>query len=210
MHPIPLSALHGDNVIGPSARTPWFEGQALLPYLETVEVERERAWCRFGCPVQLVSRPDHSFRGYAGQIVSGRVAHRRPADDLPLRRHRVWPQRISDSSMATRTREAFAPMSGDARARPGSRRQPGRRAGRWPRFSGRQPHRGGRRVDGRTAPQSEPDVSDQHNARTVAAEVDRGLTLNGIGRAVSYTTNPARCSSIRTPDRTARPGSFTS
>ena len=56
-HAIPLSALDGDNVIGPSARTPWFEGQALLPYLETVEVERERASVRFGCPCSSWAGP---------------------------------------------------------------------------------------------------------------------------------------------------------
>ena len=39
MHAIPLSALHGDNVISNSDRTPWFEGQSLLQYLETVDVD---------------------------------------------------------------------------------------------------------------------------------------------------------------------------
>jgi sulfate adenylyltransferase large subunit len=77
LHPIPLSALHGDNVITPSARTPWFDGQPLLEFLETVEVERNAAAKPFRFPVQLVSRPNHEFRGYAGQIVSGTV---RPGD----------------------------------------------------------------------------------------------------------------------------------
>ena len=41
LHPIPMSALHGDNVITRSERTPWFDGLPLLEFLETVEVERD-------------------------------------------------------------------------------------------------------------------------------------------------------------------------
>ena len=74
LHPIPMSALHGDNVIGPSDRTPWFDGMSLLEYLETVEVERAVAGRPFRFPVQLVLRPTHEFRGYAGQVLSGSVS----------------------------------------------------------------------------------------------------------------------------------------
>jgi sulfate adenylyltransferase large subunit len=73
VHAIPLSALHGDNVITQSDRTPWFDGQSLLEYLETVQVTRDLTLLPFRFPVQLVLRPDHDFRGYAGQITSGRV-----------------------------------------------------------------------------------------------------------------------------------------
>jgi sulfate adenylyltransferase subunit 1 len=73
LHPIPISALHGDNVIGRSERTPWFDGMPLLEFLETVEVERHAASQPFRFPVQLVLRPTHDFRGYAGQILSGSV-----------------------------------------------------------------------------------------------------------------------------------------
>src|SRR4051812_18689671 len=72
-HAIPLSALHGDNVITRSDRTPWFDGQSLLDFLETVQVTRDLTSLPFRFPVQLVSRPNHDFRGYAGQIVSGTV-----------------------------------------------------------------------------------------------------------------------------------------
>ena len=74
LHPIPISALHGDNVIAHSDRTPWFDGQPLLEFLETVEVERDAAARPFRFPVQLVLRPTHEFRGYAGQILSGSVS----------------------------------------------------------------------------------------------------------------------------------------
>ncbi len=73
LHPIPISALHGDNVIGPSDRTPWFSGQSLLEFLEAVEVDRDTRSKPFRFPVQLVLRPTHEFRGYAGQILSGTV-----------------------------------------------------------------------------------------------------------------------------------------
>jgi sulfate adenylyltransferase large subunit len=72
-HVIPVSALHGDNVITRSARTPWFDGPSLLEYLETVEVTRDLTSLPFRFPVQLVLRPTHEFRGYAGQVVSGRI-----------------------------------------------------------------------------------------------------------------------------------------
>jgi sulfate adenylyltransferase large subunit len=72
-HAIPVSALHGDNVITRSDRTPWFDGPSLLEYLETVEVTRDLTSLPLRFPVQLVLRPNHEFRGYAGQIVSGRI-----------------------------------------------------------------------------------------------------------------------------------------
>jgi sulfate adenylyltransferase subunit 1 len=83
LHAIPMSALHGDNVITSSDRTPWFDGMSLLEFLETVEVERSADSKPFRMPVQLVLRPTHEFRGYAGQILSG-VIH--PGDTVT-----AWP-----------------------------------------------------------------------------------------------------------------------
>ena len=70
-HPIPISALDGDNVITNSDRTPWFDGKPLLSFLETVEVDRNATGKPFRLPVQIVLRPDQNFRGFAGQIASG-------------------------------------------------------------------------------------------------------------------------------------------
>jgi len=81
LHPIPISALHGDNVITRSERTPWFDGASLLPYLESLEVDRNLVSKPFRFPIQLVSRPNDAFRGYAGQIVSGVV---RPGDQVTV------------------------------------------------------------------------------------------------------------------------------
>src|SRR5437867_4726382 len=73
LQPIPLSALHGDNVTAPSDRTPWYDGPTLVEYLETIDVDRRSATEAFRFPVQLVLRPSHDFRGYAGQILAGTV-----------------------------------------------------------------------------------------------------------------------------------------
>ena len=71
---IPLSGLAGDNIATPSANTPWYDGPTLINHLETVEVNVEAAQdATFRMPVQWVNRPNLDFRGYAGQIASGRV-----------------------------------------------------------------------------------------------------------------------------------------
>ena len=71
---IPVSATEGDNVTRESERTPWYAGPALLPYLETVQVDNASRGAGFYMPVQRVSRPDHTFRGFQGQIEADRVA----------------------------------------------------------------------------------------------------------------------------------------
>ncbi|MEZ5958737.1 MAG: sulfate adenylyltransferase subunit CysN [Hyphomonadaceae bacterium] len=77
---IPLSGLTGDNVTGKSAATPWYDGPALMEHLETIEIDEARRMSGpFRMPVQWVNRPNADFRGFAGQIVSGRV---KPGDDI--------------------------------------------------------------------------------------------------------------------------------
>ncbi|MGN0483313.1 MAG: sulfate adenylyltransferase subunit 1 [Lachnospiraceae bacterium] len=71
---IPVSATEGDNVTKKSENTPWYEGEALLPYLEQVDVSEKTQEEGFYMPVQRVCRPDHTFRGFQGQIESGSVA----------------------------------------------------------------------------------------------------------------------------------------
>jgi bifunctional enzyme CysN/CysC len=71
--PIPLSAVHGDNVITRSGNTPWYSGPALLEHLETVEVDSGLARQPFRLPVQWVNRPNAEFRGFAGLITEGAV-----------------------------------------------------------------------------------------------------------------------------------------
>ena len=70
---IPVSATEGDCIMTPSENMPWYQGPALLPYLEAVDtiVEPEAG---FYMPVQRVCRPDHTFRGFQGQIEAGTIA----------------------------------------------------------------------------------------------------------------------------------------
>ena len=70
---IPLSAVHGDNVIARSARMDWYQGPALLEHLESVPLEDAVSGKALRLPVQWVNRPNSEFRGFAGQIVAGRV-----------------------------------------------------------------------------------------------------------------------------------------
>ena len=71
---IPLSALQGDNVTRPGARTPWYSGPTLLEYLETVDIEPPSREQPFRMPVQFVNRPNSGFRGYCGRIAEGAVS----------------------------------------------------------------------------------------------------------------------------------------
>ncbi len=71
---IPVSATAGDNVTTPSERMAWFHGKTLLEYLEQVDVSDKADQTGFVMPVQRVSRPDHHFRGFQGQIEVGQIA----------------------------------------------------------------------------------------------------------------------------------------
>ena len=71
---IPMSALAGDNVVFKSGKMPWFDGSPLLHHLETVNVGAARNLVDFRYPVQYVLRPNQNFRGYAGQVASGRIS----------------------------------------------------------------------------------------------------------------------------------------
>lgn len=71
---IPLSATEGDNVTVKSENIPWYNGVSLLQYLETVDVDSSEEEEGFYLPVQRVCRPDHTFRGFQGQIESGSIS----------------------------------------------------------------------------------------------------------------------------------------
>ncbi len=70
---IPVSALHGDNVVDRSETMTWYTGSTLLHFLETVTVSADRNLVDFRFPVQYVIRPHQDFRGFAGQVVSGSI-----------------------------------------------------------------------------------------------------------------------------------------
>jgi sulfate adenylyltransferase large subunit len=78
---VPVSALAGDNIVHRSAATPWYNGPSLLELLESLPSARDTRNAPFRFPVQRVLRPDHTFRGFAGQIASGTI---RPGDAISV------------------------------------------------------------------------------------------------------------------------------
>ena len=83
---IPISALHGDNVVQRSANMPWYDGPSLLHHLEHVHIASDRNLIDVRFPVQYVIRPHqatdpelHDYRGYAGQVAGGVL---KPGDEV--------------------------------------------------------------------------------------------------------------------------------
>lgn len=70
---IPVSATEGDNITKPSASMPWYTDGTLLAYLEQIEVANLEEGQEFIMPIQRVSRPNHTFRGFQGQVETGEV-----------------------------------------------------------------------------------------------------------------------------------------
>ena len=71
---VPISALRGDNIVGPSENTSWYDGPSIMDYLESVEVSSTSQSRPFRMPVQWVNRPSREFRGFAGLIGSGIIS----------------------------------------------------------------------------------------------------------------------------------------
>ena len=80
-HFIPLSALTGDNVVNPSELTPWYDGGALMPLLESIEIAGDKNYSDFRFPVQYVNRPNLNFRGFCGTVASGVI---RKGDEITV------------------------------------------------------------------------------------------------------------------------------
>ncbi len=74
---IPISALEGDNIVKPSANMSWYQGPTLIEHLETVPIPSSAVEQSLRFPIQMVIRPDATFRGFAGPIASGEI---RPGD----------------------------------------------------------------------------------------------------------------------------------
>jgi bifunctional enzyme CysN/CysC len=70
---IPVSALKGDNIVNKSDSMPWYSGETIMEYLESVYVAGDFNQVDFRFPVQYVIRPNQNYRGYAGQIRSGQI-----------------------------------------------------------------------------------------------------------------------------------------
>ena len=108
LHFIPISALHGDNVVDASAEMPWYSGNTLMSFLESVYIGSDRNLQDFRMPVQMVLRPDLDFRGFSGTIASGIVRSGDEVMVLPSgKTTRVKSIETFDGSLE----EAFAPLA---------------------------------------------------------------------------------------------------
>lgn len=109
---IPISALVGDNVVERSEQMPWYEGVTVMNYLENVYTGGDQNLVDFRFPVQYVLRPNHDYRGYAGQVLSGLI---RVGDEVLVlpskRRSRVKSIDVFGRQGEAALTEAFAPMS---------------------------------------------------------------------------------------------------
>lgn len=107
---IPVSATEGDNITKASLRMPWYHGETLLEYLENVEIHNLSGQDGFVMAVQRVSRPNHDFRGFQGQINMGEIT---AGDDilvLPSGEHaRVTDIYVTD--MQVETAQAGQPVT---------------------------------------------------------------------------------------------------
>ena len=83
---IPLSALHGCNVVKKSPKMPWYNGKSLIEFLETVHTGSDRNFNDLRFPVQYVLRPDNKFRGFSGKLASGIIRKGDKIMALPSRK----------------------------------------------------------------------------------------------------------------------------
>jgi sulfate adenylyltransferase subunit 1 len=187
LHPIPMSALHGDNVITRSPRTPWFDGQSLLEYLETVQVDRTAVGKPFRFPVQLVLRPTHDFRGYAGQIVSGTVRRGDPVTVLPTGRTTTIARIVTwdgDVDEARSPMSVTLTLADELDISRGDMLVAGPAPAVGARFSAEVVW-----MDERPADPGRVYLL-KHTTRSVTAEVDHALILNQIGTVTITTARP--------------------
>jgi len=108
LHFIPISALRGDNVVDASENMPWFQGNTLMGFLDTVYVGSDRNLEDFRFPVQYVNRPHPDFRGFCGTVASGIV---RRGDDVMVLPSRKTSRVKSIITFDGELEEAFAPQA---------------------------------------------------------------------------------------------------
>ena len=110
--PIPLAALHGDNIVDKSHEMPWYDGPSLLEHLESVEVADDENHEDARFPVQWVIRPmsaEHpDFRGYAGRVAGGVF---RPGDAVTHLPSGLHSRVKAIHTIEGDVEEAFAPLS---------------------------------------------------------------------------------------------------
>jgi len=112
---IPISALHGDNVVERSLNMQWYNGPSLLHHLEHVHIASDRNLIDVRFPVQYVIRPHqatdpqlHDYRGYAGQVAGGVL---KPGDEVMHLPSGLTTAISRIDTAAGPVDEAFPPMS---------------------------------------------------------------------------------------------------
>ena len=105
---IPMSALHGDNIVDSGANMPWYRGKPLLNYLETVHITSDRNFVDLRFPVQYVIRPNRNFRGYCGTVASGVI---RRGDEVRVLSSGHHSRVKSISTYDGELEEAFPPLA---------------------------------------------------------------------------------------------------
>ncbi len=214
---VPISALHGDNVVSRSPKMSWYEGPSLLHHLENVHIASDRNLVDARFPVQYVIRPqsaaNRDYRGYAGQISSGVF---KPGDEVM-----VLPSGFTTTIAGIDTAdgplaEAYAPMSvtirladeldvsrGDLICRPNNAPNTAQDIEAmvcW--MDEQRPLRtGGRYAIKHTTHSARAVVRDLHYRLDVNTlhrdEAADGLALNEIGRIKLRTTRPLLCDEYR-------------
>ncbi len=109
---IPISALHGDNVVKPSLNMPWYAEGTLLHHLETIPISQDHDLVHQRFPIQYVIRPEsdefHDYRGYAGQVAGG-FFH--PGDKIMVLPSRIESEIVTIDTLTGPLSEAHPPMS---------------------------------------------------------------------------------------------------
>jgi bifunctional enzyme CysN/CysC len=109
---VPISALHGDNIVSRSPNMPWYEGPSLLHHLEHVHIASDRNLVDVRFPVQYVIRPQSlqhtDYRAYAGQVAGGVL---KPGDEVMVLPSGFTTRIAGIDTADGPVAEAFAPMS---------------------------------------------------------------------------------------------------
>ncbi len=105
---IPLSALKGDNVVDKSDRMPWYKGQSMLDFLESIHISSDRNFDDMRYPVQYVLKPDNDFRGFSARVASGIV---RQGEEIMVLPSRKTSKIKSITTFDGDLQEAFPPQS---------------------------------------------------------------------------------------------------
>jgi len=113
MTAIPISALHGDNVVDKSENMPWYQGPTMLYHLENVYIGSDHNHVDARFPVQWVIRPHsdeyHDFRGYGGRVAGGVF---KPGDDVTIQPSGFNTKIKAIEALDGPKDELFAPLSG--------------------------------------------------------------------------------------------------